>query len=133
MIKEKGVSYTKPRNWQGSGWRSMGMNNRYDDQVMNTEEIKTLYNEFLSTYNAEETDSIWKNHSSKFQEFWNNKITNSLNRELDINELLINLASNEYSAVINKNTLKVDMISPVFKDFKNGQFKIISFVYLFYI
>jgi hypothetical protein len=54
----------------------MGMNNRYDDQVMNTEEIKTLYNEFLSTYNAEETDSIWKNHSSKFQEFWNNKIIN---------------------------------------------------------
>ena len=41
--------------------------------------------------------------------------------------MFINLASNEYSAVINKNTLKVDMISPVFKDFKNGQFKIISF------
>ena len=46
---------------------------------------------------------------------------------MDINELLINLASNEYSAVINKDLLKVDMISPVFKDFKNGKFKIISF------
>jgi cytoplasmic iron level regulating protein YaaA (DUF328/UPF0246 family) len=59
--------------------------------------------------------------------FWKNKITNKLNNELIKNELFINLASKEYSSVIDKNILKTTMISPVFKDMKNGKLKIISF------
>ena len=43
---------------------------------MKMEEIKSLYHEFLSTYNAEEMDSIWGQQSSQFQNFWNNKIIN---------------------------------------------------------
>jgi len=39
----------------------------------------------------------------------------------------VNLASNEYSSVIDKKSLKVKMTSPIFKDFKNGKLKIISF------
>ena len=59
--------------------------------------------------------------------FWKNKITNKLNNELDENELFINLASNEYSSAIDKKVLKTSMVSPVFKDMKNGKLKIISF------
>ena len=59
--------------------------------------------------------------------FWKNKITNKLNNELDENELFINLASNEYSSVIDKKVLKTSMVSPAFKDLKNGKLKIISF------
>ena len=59
--------------------------------------------------------------------FWKNKITNKLNDELDENELFINLASNEYSSVIDKKVLKTSMVSPAFKDLKNGKLKIISF------
>lgn len=59
--------------------------------------------------------------------FWRNKITNKLNDELNENEFFVNLASNEYSSAIDKKLLKTTMISPVFKDMKNGNLKIISF------
>jgi cytoplasmic iron level regulating protein YaaA (DUF328/UPF0246 family) len=59
--------------------------------------------------------------------FWKNKITNKLNDELNENEFFVNLASNEYSSAIDRKLLKTTMISPVFKDMKNGKLKIISF------
>ena len=59
--------------------------------------------------------------------FWRNKITNKLNDELNKNEFFVNLASNEYSSAIDRKLLKTTMISPVFKDMKNGKLKIISF------
>ncbi|CAG9296029.1 peroxide stress protein YaaA [Celerinatantimonas diazotrophica] len=61
--------------------------------------------------------------------FWGNIITDLLNeviREQQA-EYLINLASNEYFKSVNVQHLTVPVISPVFKDFKNGQYKIISF------
>jgi cytoplasmic iron level regulating protein YaaA (DUF328/UPF0246 family) len=59
--------------------------------------------------------------------FWRNKITNKLNDELNENEFFVNLASNEYSSAIDRKLLKTTMISPLFKDMKNGKLKIISF------
>ena len=59
--------------------------------------------------------------------FWRNKITNKLNDELNKNEFFVNLASNEYSSAIDRKLLKTSMISPSFKDMKNGKLKIISF------
>lgn len=59
--------------------------------------------------------------------FWKIKITNSLNKELCNNELFINLASNEYFSAIDVNNLKVNVITPVFKDYKDGKLKVISF------
>jgi cytoplasmic iron level regulating protein YaaA (DUF328/UPF0246 family) len=59
--------------------------------------------------------------------FWKNKITNKLNDELNENEFFVNLASNEYSSAIDRKLLKTTMISPSFKDMKNGKLKIISF------
>ncbi|WP_203257845.1 peroxide stress protein YaaA [Hyunsoonleella ulvae] len=60
-------------------------------------------------------------------EFWKKDITNALNEELQDNELFLNLASNEYFKAIDKKVLKVPVISANFKDFKNGQYKVISF------
>lgn len=57
--------------------------------------------------------------------FWDDSVANALNDELQEGELLINLASSEYFKVIPKKVLKVPMITPVFKDFKNGQYKTI--------
>lgn len=59
--------------------------------------------------------------------FWKPKIAEALNRELADDELFLNLASNEYFKAVDKKTLKVPVISPVFKDFKNGKLKVISF------
>lgn len=60
-------------------------------------------------------------------EFWTAKITAQLNKELKENELLVNLASHEYAKAVNVEKIRAPMISPVFKDFKNGELKIISF------
>jgi len=59
--------------------------------------------------------------------FWKTKVTQTLNDELDENELLVNLASNEYFAAIDTQALKSTIITPQFKDFKNGKLKMISF------
>ena len=42
-------------------------------------------------------------------------------------DVLVNLASNEYFSSVNKKALNAQLITPVFKDEKNGQFKVISF------
>jgi cytoplasmic iron level regulating protein YaaA (DUF328/UPF0246 family) len=56
-------------------------------------------------------------------EFWKKKITSSLNDELEEGELFVNLASNEYFKAIDLKDLKGPVITPVFKDFKNGEYK----------
>jgi cytoplasmic iron level regulating protein YaaA (DUF328/UPF0246 family) len=60
-------------------------------------------------------------------EFWKTTITKSLNKELKDGELFVNLASNEYFSAVDVKALKVPVITPDFKDYKNGKLKIISF------
>ena len=60
-------------------------------------------------------------------EFWKKDITNALNEELEDDELFLNLASNEYFKAIDTKALKVPVITANFKEFKNGQYKMISF------
>lgn len=60
-------------------------------------------------------------------ELWQEKITAQLNSELKEGELFVNLASQEYFKAVDSKKLKAEIISPVFKDFKNGKLKIISF------
>ncbi len=61
--------------------------------------------------------------------FWQQTITNAVNKDLSKNNTLhlINLASNEYFKAIEKNSVNGSIITPAFKDWKNGQFKMISF------
>ncbi|PIA79507.1 hypothetical protein BFR04_01295 [Gaetbulibacter sp. 4G1] len=58
-------------------------------------------------------------------EFWRKTITNALNEELEDDELFLNLASNEYFKAIDTKALKVPVITANFKDFKNGEYKMI--------
>ena len=62
-------------------------------------------------------------------EFWGDRLTEALNRELDQQQerVLINLASTEYFGAVNRKRLDGEIITPVFKDRKNGHYKIISF------
>ncbi|PVY75489.1 hypothetical protein C8D92_107212 [Tamilnaduibacter salinus] len=60
--------------------------------------------------------------------FWGERITQALNEKLDgDDDVLVNLASNEYFKSIQKKALKGRVITPQFKDWKNGQYKMISF------
>ena len=58
-------------------------------------------------------------------EFWRKKVTQTLNEELQEDELFLNLASNEYFKAIDTKALKVPVITANFKDFKNGEYKTI--------
>ncbi|NNF74963.1 MAG: peroxide stress protein YaaA [Flavobacteriaceae bacterium] len=60
-------------------------------------------------------------------EYWRKKITQTLNDELEEDELFLNLASNEYFKAIDKKALKVPVYSIQFKEFKNGKYMSIGF------
>ena len=62
-------------------------------------------------------------------EFWGDNITKFIRSEMKNSEesTIINLASNEYFKAIDTKKLKFDVITPVFLDEKNGDFKVISF------
>ena len=71
-----------------------------------------------------------KNEKGKnLYEFWGNKITTSINALAKKNNSkgIINLASVEYFSSVKTENLDLPVYSPVFKDFKNGKYKIISF------
>ena len=59
-------------------------------------------------------------------DFWRKKVTQSLNDELEDDELFLNLASNEYFKAIDTKTLKVPVIHVNFKEFKGDKYKTIA-------
>lgn len=60
--------------------------------------------------------------------FWGDRLTQEINRLLNSDdEVLVNLASNEYFKSLKKKDLEGRLITPQFKDWKNGQYKMISF------
>jgi cytoplasmic iron level regulating protein YaaA (DUF328/UPF0246 family) len=59
--------------------------------------------------------------------FWKTKITKALNKSLSKGEFLLNLASNEYFTAIDTKLLKAKVITPEFKDYKDGKLTMISF------
>lgn len=59
--------------------------------------------------------------------FWKETITNTLNDELKDDELFLNLASKEYFDAVDTKALKVPVVTPEFKDYKDGKLRMISF------
>ena len=61
--------------------------------------------------------------------FWDHKLTRNLNalQAREKNPILVNLASKEYFSAIKLKQLKADVITPVFKDFSGGQYRVLSF------
>ncbi|WP_317203920.1 peroxide stress protein YaaA [Janthinobacterium sp.] len=61
--------------------------------------------------------------------FWGDTITKALNRSAEEQgaKVLVNLASEEYFKSVKPRQLAVPVIAPVFEDWKNGKYKIISF------
>ncbi|HHU58674.1 MAG TPA: peroxide stress protein YaaA [Bacteroidales bacterium] len=61
--------------------------------------------------------------------FWGDKLSRQLDKDIQEggHRFLVNLASQEYFSAIDPQALSVPVVSPVFKDFKNGKYKILSF------
>ena len=83
--------------------------------------------DLMQAYRLEMGIKLKVGQADNLYKFWGDSITEQLNNELEDNELFVNLASNEYFKVINKKLLKTPIITPIFKDFKNGKLKVISF------
>ena len=62
-------------------------------------------------------------------DFWGDKIHNKVSNDLaeQGDRIIVNLASNEYYKSVKAKNLNAEIITPQFKDFKNGQYKMISF------
>jgi cytoplasmic iron level regulating protein YaaA (DUF328/UPF0246 family) len=60
--------------------------------------------------------------------FWGDKITKLLNQELEQHKVktIVNLASNEYYSAVKPKLLKAEIITPVFKEYKNGKRQVIA-------
>jgi len=83
--------------------------------------------DLMQPYRLEMGTSVGIERKNNLYEVWQSKVTKLLNDEMKEGELFINLASNEYFKAVDTKKLKAEVISPVFKDFKNGKLKIISF------
>ena len=81
--------------------------------------------DLIQPYRLEMGTRLKVGRRDNLYKFWDDTLAKSLNEELKDDELLINLASTEYFKALPKKALKVPMITPVFKDFKNGQYKTI--------
>lgn len=83
--------------------------------------------DLIQAYRLEMGVKLPIGESKNLYEFWKTTVTKALNKELKKEELFINLASKEYFLVVDVKALKVPVITPEFKDYKDGKLKIISF------
>jgi uncharacterized protein len=83
--------------------------------------------DLMQAYRLEMGTKLKMGRKNNLYQFWGETITNALNEELKDDEVFVNLASNEYFKAINPKLLKVPVITPVFKDYKNGELKMIGF------
>ena len=66
---------------------------------------------------------------SNLYQFWGDQLSDALNVQLKKlkQDVLVNLASNEYFKAVRAKNINADIITPVFKDLKSGKYKVISF------
>ncbi|MBS9463197.1 peroxide stress protein YaaA [Flagellimonas sp. 389] len=83
--------------------------------------------DLMQPYRLEMGTQLKVGRKKNLYEFWKDQLTAHLNSELEDGELFINLASNEYFGAIDEKKLKVPVIAPIFKDWKNDKLKVISF------
>jgi len=83
--------------------------------------------DLIQPYRLEMGTQLKVGRKKNLYEFWKKILTEHLNQELEDGELFVNLASKEYFDAVDEKTLKVPVVTPIFKDWKNDKLKIISF------
>jgi hypothetical protein len=85
--------------------------------------------DLIQAYRLEMGCKLRNSRGENLYQFWGDIITNELNQSLQDNndDVLINLASTEYFKSVKTTLLNATVVTPIFKDWKNGQYKIISF------
>lgn len=85
--------------------------------------------DLIQPYRLEMGTKLENPNGSDLYGFWSDQIAKKLNNTLKdhASKVILNCASVEYFKSVDNNTLDATIVSPVFKDVKNGQAKIISF------
>ena len=85
--------------------------------------------DLIQPYRLEMATRFANDRGANLYDYWGDQLTAALNQQLGAlkSDLLVNLASNEYFKAIRPGLLDAQVITPVFKDAKNGKYKIISF------
>lgn len=83
--------------------------------------------DLMQPYRLEMGTALKVGRKKNLYEYWGERLTQHINTELQEDELFINLASNEYFSALQPKKIKVPVIVPIFKDWKNDKLKIISF------
>ena len=80
-------------------------------------------------YRLEMGTRLQNNRGKNLYDFWGNSIALNISKELNDHKqkVIINCASNEYFKSISNESLEASVITPEFKEIKNGTTKMISF------
>ncbi|MDB5765993.1 MAG: yaaA [Collimonas fungivorans] len=83
----------------------------------------------MQPYRLEMGTSLANPRGKNLYAFWGDTVTQALNQQLSQqkSDTLVNLASEEYFKVVRPKVLAASIVTPVFEDWKNGKYKIISF------
>ncbi|WP_286239658.1 peroxide stress protein YaaA [Neptuniibacter halophilus] len=85
--------------------------------------------DLMQPYRLEMGTRLANSRGKNLYDFWGDIICQRLNSELaeSAQPVLVNLASNEYYKAAREKKIEARIITPQFKDWKNGQYKMISF------
>ncbi|WP_394559583.1 peroxide stress protein YaaA [Aquipseudomonas alcaligenes] len=85
--------------------------------------------DLMQPYRLEMGTKLANARGNNLYDFWGERISGWLNEALaeQGDDILLNLASNEYFGAVKRKALNARIIDTEFKDLKNGQYKIISF------
>lgn len=79
--------------------------------------------DLIQPYRLEMGTRLKNMRGKNLYDFWGEKISKKINNSEQ--DLIINLASNEYYKVVKPKLLKAKVISPAFKEYKNGKYSIV--------
>ena len=82
--------------------------------------------DLIQPYRLEMGTKMPVDDNKNLYEYWRQKITNQLNKELADDEPVLNLASNEYFKAIDRKVVKTNIYTANFKQLKNGEYKTIA-------
>lgn len=84
--------------------------------------------DLIKPYRLEMGTKLKHGRSNNLTSFWKSKLTTYIKKELHLQKdnLLIDLVSKEYSSVLDMSKINARVITPVFKEYNNGSFKVIT-------
>ena len=85
--------------------------------------------DLMQPYRLEMGTELNNERGKNLYAFWGDKLSKAINRDLKAqgDNVLVNLASNEYFSALDKKALDAQIVTPVFKDYSSGQYRVLSF------